>query len=113
MHSNQLIKLVPMVPLRNTDGRGYLVERLETLTIFKWQRGLGRSESTPNFDPETEDETDLRMSLDFNLRKKANQQNFQRHHSKSMRNVSTRATAVPTTVLETTVKLRPGIDRGR
>ena len=78
---------------------------------IKWQRGLGRSESTPNFDPETEDENDLRMSLDLNLRKKANHQNFQRNHSKSMRNVSIRAAPVPTTVLETTVKLRPGIDR--
>ena len=80
---------------------------------IKCQRGLGRSESTPNFDPETEDENELRMSLDLNLRKKANHQNFQRNHSKSMRNVSIRATPVPTTVLETTVKLRPGIDRVR
>ena len=78
---------------------------------IKWQRGLGRSESTPNFDPETEDENELRMSLDLNLRKKANHQNFQRNQSKSMRNVSIRAAPVPTTVLETTVKLRPGIDR--
>ena len=77
----------------------------------KWQRGLGRSESTPNFDQETEDENDLRTSLDFNLRKKANQKNFQKNQSKSMRNVSIRATPAPMTVLETTVKLRPGIER--
>ena len=81
---------------------------------IKWQRGLGRSESTPNFDQETEDENDLRTSLDFNLRKKANQKNsknFQKNQSKSMRNVSIRATPAPMTVLETTVKLRPGIER--